>query len=296
MLSVRANSQVHGVRIGVQTYVFTASVNIPHERVVDVAIQAMRDSGVGECDLFAPIVEPADFWTALQSAHQAAHSAPDNPKAAAALTGARERLAAWRTSVPLDHYGSYRKRFNDAGIEVHAISGFPASTAAEFKRTLEIAGVLGARLITLGVDMPTAKMLAPVAREHDVLIGFQGSPDLTVANPDVIAQPSQFLEVAELAKNYRISLDIGDAVGGGWDVLPFIEGHPERIALIYLKDRRKDRLSVPWGQGDTPVREVLRFIRDRHRAIRCYIDCDYKSDDRPGDIKRSMEYIKAALA
>jgi hypothetical protein len=52
---------------------------------------------------------------------------------------------------------------------------------------------------------------------------------------------------------------------------------------------------VPWGEGDTPVAEVLRLIRDRQAPVRCYIDCDYKTTDRPADVKRSFEFAKKAL-
>ena len=84
--------------------------------------------------------------------------------------------------------------------------------------------------------------------------------------------------------------------GGGYDSLAFVKDRLDRIAVIYLKDRRKDRLSVPWGEGNTPINEVLRLVRDSKYPIRCYIDCDYKTTDRPADVKRSFGYAKAALA
>jgi sugar phosphate isomerase/epimerase len=55
-------------------------------------------------------------------------------------------------------------------------------------------------------------------------------------------------------------------------------------------------VSVPWGEGDTPIKEILRLVRDSKYPIRCYIDCDYKTTDRPADVKRSFGYAKAALA
>jgi len=75
-----------------------------------------------------------------------------------------------------------------------------------------------------------------------------------------------------------------------------VKNHLEGFSLIYLKDRRKDHTSVPWGEGDTPVAEVLRLIRDRKARIRCYIDCDYKTTDRPADVKQSFDYARRALA
>jgi sugar phosphate isomerase/epimerase len=114
-------------------------------------------------------------------------------------------------------------------------------------------------------------------------------------NPDTIARPEQYEEAVSLSKSYGMSFDIGDATGSGYDSLKFVEAHLDRLSLIYLKDRRKDRLSVPWGEGDTPVAEVLRLVRDRKAPVRCYIDCDYKTTDRPADVKRSFEFAKKAL-
>jgi sugar phosphate isomerase/epimerase len=114
-------------------------------------------------------------------------------------------------------------------------------------------------------------------------------------NPDVIAKPADFEAVVALSKSYSMSFDIGDGTGGGYDSLQFVEAHHDRIGLIYLKDRRKDRLSVPWGEGDTPVAEVLRLVRDRKYPIRCYLDCDYRSTNRAADVQRSFAYAKAAL-
>jgi sugar phosphate isomerase/epimerase len=268
----KIDSVVRGVQFGLQSYIFTG-IGLPQEGILDVVVKSMVESGLGECDLYAPLVQPA---------------------AERALT--REELAKWRMSVSLDYFRAIRKKFEDAGIVVYGLSGFPGSTEEELGRTLEIAGALGARLVTLGITLSAAKRVAPLAGKGGVRVGLQGRPDMSVTNPDVIAKPENFAAAVALSKDYCISIDVGDATGGGWDSLKFVQDYHDRITLIYLKDRRKDRLSVPWGEGDTPLREILRLIRDKQYPIRCYIDCDYNTGDRPADVKRSFEYAKAALA
>jgi sugar phosphate isomerase/epimerase len=198
-------------------------------------------------------------------------------------------------SVSLDFYRAIRKKINDAGIEIFAMSGFPGKTAEQLERTFEIAGVLGVRLVTIGNTLPEAKEVAPLVDKSQFLVGLQGRPDMQPTDPDAISIPANFDEALALSKNYWMSFDIGDATGGGYDTLRFVEAHHDRIALIYLKDRRKDRTSVTWGEGDTPVAEVLRLARDRKYPWHCFVDCDYKTADRPGDVKRSFEYSKKAL-
>jgi sugar phosphate isomerase/epimerase len=255
MAARKIDSVVRGIQFGLQSYIFTR-IGLPQENLVDVVIASMVECGLGECDFFAPLVDPA---------------------------------------TSLGQYRDIRKKFEDAGIEIHGLSGFHGSNEEELNRTFEIAGILGARLVTLGVTLPAVKRIVPAVEKSQFQVGIQGNPNMSPANADTIASPEQYEEALALSKSYVMSFDIGDATGGGYDSLKFVAAHLGRIALIYLKDRRKDRLSVPWGEGDTPVAEILRLIRDRKPTIRCYIDCDYKTTDRPADVKRSYEFAKRAL-
>jgi sugar phosphate isomerase/epimerase len=244
----------------------------------------MAETGLGECDLYAPLVEPAQFSDRMRGAD------------AAARAQAREELARWRATVSLDYFRPIRKKFEDAGIAIYGLSGFPGSTEEELGRTFDIAEVLGARLITLSFGLAAAKRVAPLVEKRGFLVGIQGNPNMSVTNPDAIAKPESYEQAVSLSRNYQISFDIGDATGGGYDALKFVEDHHDRIGLLYLKDRRKDRVSVPYGEGDTHVAEILHLIRDRKYQFRCYLDCDYKTTDRPADVKRSFEFAKAALS
>jgi sugar phosphate isomerase/epimerase len=288
----KIDSVVRGVQFGLQSYIFTG-IGLPHETLVDTIIHSMVESGLGECDLYAPVVEPADFWDRIRSGPSGS-AVP--PEVAATRARAREELAAWRKTAPMDHFRAVRKKFEDAGISIHATSGFSGSTEEELRYTFDVASALGARLITLQIGMAAAKRIVPVAEKTGFTIGVQGHPDMHPADPDAISRPEEYDRALALSDEYRMSFDIGDAVGRGYeDVVRFVESHLDRIALIYLKDRRRDNVSMPWGQGDTPVAEVLRLVRDRKPSIRCYLDCDHKTSDRPADVKRSFEFAKAAL-
>jgi sugar phosphate isomerase/epimerase len=256
MAARKIDSVVHGIQFGLQSYVFTR-IGLPQESLVDAVIASMVECGLGECDFYAPLVA---------------------------------------SGLGPVQYKPIRQKFDDAGIEVYGLSGFPGSTETELARTFEIAEVLGARLITLGVTLPAARLIVPMVEKSKFHVGIQGNPNMNPANPETIARPEQYQEAVAFSRRYGMSFDIGDATGGGYDSLKFVEAHLDRMSLIYLKDRRKDRLSVPWGEGDTPVAEVLRLVRDRQAAVRCYIDCDYKTSDRPADVKRSFEFAKKALA
>ena len=269
LTAMPAYSAPGNLHFGLQSYIFSG-IGLPHDRVLDIVIHSMVECGLRECDLFAPLIEPPNHT--------------------------REELPNWWQTVPLDHFRAVRGKFDAAGIAIYGLSAFPGSTPEQLTRTFEIAQVLGARIVTLSIKLSAARRIAPLAAQRDFIIGIQGNPDLSITDPDVISTPERYDQALSLCPNYRISFDIGDATGGGYDSLAFVRRRLDRIAVLYLKDRRKDRLSVPWGEGDTPVQEVLRLVRDSGHPIRCYIDCDYRTTDRPADVKRSLEYAKRALA
>ena len=264
------DSKVRGVQFGLQTYVFTLAGQ-PRTGVLDTVVQSMVECGLGECEAFAPVLEPADLT--------------------------RDELAKWRASVPLDYYEGIRKKFNAAGIDIWSYTSNFGPTDEAINRAFDQAKALGAKLITSSIGLTMAKRVAPFAEKQGLLVGLQGNPNMNGTNPDQINKPEQYLEGVALSKQFRISLDMGDATGGGWDALKFVTEHPEPIAILYVKDRKKDRTSVPFGEGDTPVKQILQLVRDKQYPIHCYIDCDYRTDGtRAEAVKKSYEYAKAAVA
>ncbi|MEP6716751.1 MAG: hypothetical protein ABJC09_14365 [Terriglobia bacterium] len=280
----KIDSVVSGVQFGLQSYIFTG-IGLPQDSLVDVVIASMVECGLGECDLYAPLVEPGPLWDRVRAAGANA----------AERAQARAELTAWRASVSLDHYRPLRRRFEDAGIEIYAMTGFPGSTEAQLTKTFEIAEILGVRLISLAMTLSAAQRMAPMVEKSHFVVSVQGGPNMNSTNPDAVAKPEDHDKVLAFSKSYRLTYDIGDGTGGGFDSLQFVEQHHDRLAKLDVKDKRKDRVSMPYGEGDTPVAEILRLIRDRKYDIRCYLDCDHKTADRPADVKRSFEYVKAAL-
>jgi sugar phosphate isomerase/epimerase len=279
------DSKVKGVQFGLQTYVFT--VDGPRTGILDTAIQSMVECGLGECEAYAPVLEPGDLWDRMRAPAAGADERAQ----------ARDALAKWRASVPLDYYEGVRKKLNAAGIDAWSYTSNFGQADEDIERAFAQAKALGAQLITTSIGLTAAKRVAPFAEKHGLLVGLQGNPNMGGTNPDQFNKPEQYLEGVSLSKQYRICLDVGDATGRGWDALQFVRDHPEPIAMLYIKDRKKDNTSMPFGQGDTPLKQILQLIRDKQYPIRAFIDCDYRTDGtRAEAVKKSYEYAKAALA
>jgi sugar phosphate isomerase/epimerase len=283
----KINSVVQGIQFGLQSYSFNGT---PIPTVIDVVIQSMVETGLGEVDVWSPLIEPAEF---SEKARAAGATAEDRAQARAAI-------AKWRATESLGYFRAIRKRFEDKGIEVTAFSTSTGSADEELNRTMEITKALGAKVATVGVSMPVAKRLVPIADKHGVWIGIQGSPRMNSTNPDQICRPEQYEAALALSPTFYASFDVGDAVGGGYtasDVLKFVRDNHKKIFQLYLKDRNKANLSLPWGEGDTPIKEILLLMRDLKTPARGYLDNDYKSPtSRAEDVKRSFEFAKKVLA
>ena len=97
---------------------------------------------------------------------------------------------------------------------------------------------------------------------------------------------------------FYVTLDIGHFTAGNNDAVAFIRQHHGRIINIHVRDRKRNNgPNRPFGQGDTPIADVLRLIRDNRDAIRCYLEYEYGSF-RPSvdEVKTCFDYCKRVLA
>jgi sugar phosphate isomerase/epimerase len=94
-----------------------------------------------------------------------------------------------------------------------------------------------------------------------------------------------------------INLDIGHFVAANFDPLAFIEKHHARIFSLHLKDRKKNQgADVRFGEGDTPIREVLQLLKRRKWDIPSVVEFESKSADPVAEVGMCLDYCRRALA
>ena len=141
-------------------------------------------------------------------------------------------------------------------------------------------------------DVAGSRRVGQFADKHAMMVGYHGHTKTTT---------SMFEEACGYARHNGINLDIGHFVAGGLgSPIDFIKQHHDRITHVHVKDRMANEgENGPYGTGDTPVKEVLRLLRDRKwTGIQATIEYEMKvpdSSDRMTEIRKCVQYCKDAL-
>jgi len=187
-----------------------------------------------------------------------------------------------------------RRKFDDAGVlvEIVKVDGIFAMSDDVVDYEFALAKNLGARAISTEIAVPETKRLGQFADKHKMMVGYHGHATTTAAD---------FETVFGYAAHNGANLDIGHFVAGqNTSPVPFIKQHHSRITHIHVKDRKMNNgPNVPFGQGDTPIKEVLQLIRDNKWNIQATLEFEYpvpEGSDRMTEIRKSLDYCRAALA
>ena len=251
---------------------------------VEPLIKAMKEIGLTECELWAPQIEPAQ-------PRRPRHAPPED------VQKAREALARWRVETPLDHFRAIRKKFDAAGIAIYAFNYSPDAsfTDEEIDRGFEIAKALGAEIITASTTLAVAKRIVPFAEKHRMVVAMHNHS--STDDPNEFATPESFAAAMKLSKYFKINLDIGHFTAANYDAVAYLREHHANITNLHIKDRKKNQGdNVPWGTGDTPIREVLQLLKREKWPIRAYVEYEYRGTAGAGRGSEDLLRLREAGA
>jgi len=264
----KLDSHVDGVLIGAQSYSF-------RDRPLDAAIQGFVDVGLSECELSMGHVEP-EF--------------PHGPDG-------RGALRKWRLTVPLDQIRQVRRKFDQAGIALsaYAYNMRDDFTDDEIARGFEMAQALGVKVMTTSATVSVTPRIAAQAEKYKIVVGMHGHSN--IKDPNEYAKPETFVEAMKLSPYIAVNLDIGHYWAAGYDPVPFIAEHHARIVTLHIKDRKKNQgKNMPFGEGDTPIREVLQLLKLKKYPIPANIEYEYEGGDTVAEMRKCYGYCRRALA
>jgi hypothetical protein len=279
----KPNSKVSGVQIGLNVPYSFSAPRMSGDDILKNCVQL----GLSAVELRA---QPVEVFLGIPiELVDPTKGAPDGP-------ASREKLAEWRKKVSIDQAKIFRDNYDAAGvrIEIVKVDGIFGMSDAELDFSFALARALGARAISSEISRKTKDLqrVGSFADKHEMMVGYHGHAR---------TGPEDWERAFALAKYNGANVDLGHFVAGNnGSPVPFIKEHHERITHVHVKDRKRNNgPNMPFGEGDTPIAEVLRLIRDNKWNIQATIEFEYKvpaGSDRMTEIARSIKFCRDALA
>jgi sugar phosphate isomerase/epimerase len=287
--SAKINSRINGVLIGAITYSFRAMA------AADI-VKAYVTIGLGEMELMSNHAEALAGAPAVSGGGRRNALTPEQQTERDAAVKA---LRDWRMSATEATFTPVRKLIEDAGIDVKLLCynmNVRTTQDDEIEYAFLMAKALGAEALSTSTQVSMAKRLAPFADKHKMNVGFHGHAN--TQNPDEVATPESFAAVMAASKYLGANLDVGHYTEAGYDAVAFLQQHHARVTNLHLKDMKKATNGggyTPFGQGDAPLKEVLKLVQKNKWDIPVNIEFEYQGDPLV-EVPKCFAFVKEVLA
>ena len=258
------NSKFGGVQVGAITYSFRDLTG-----GLEAVLKACVDAGLSSVELMGTGVE--DYL------------------------GITRQL---RDAKRLQKYAQLRKKFNDAGVKIHIYKWVAGNTEEELDYSFKVAKTLGAIGISAELNDENARLMGPVAARNGMYAILHNHYQFGEPGFDVD-------KLLAYSPANMLNFDIGHYLGStGLNPADFIRKYYNRIASIHIKDKTsatnttQKNANQVFGQGETPIAEVLRLIQKEKRPIYCDIELEYPVapwSTSVKEVRTCMEYCRQIL-
>ncbi len=271
-------SFIHGVQFGLQPFCYHDLAMTPQNR--PELLRRLVQNGMGVVELHGVWCEPRFNRPGVDE------------------EAAREQLREWRLRAPRSYYENIRKDFADQGVTIFGywVGINESYSDAEIDATFEAAKALGARGVTGSQGLAMSARLAPFVEKHGIFMGLHNHDNLS--DPDALSNEASFEKGFALFPDFKATLDMRHFVAGNGDCVGFLERHHERVVAVHVGDRRRNNgRSTPFGEGDAPIIEVLRLIRDNRWPIVALLEFEHGTLRKEvEEVQLMFDYCKRAVA
>lgn len=289
----KPNSKVNGVQLGLTTYSYRS---IPHN--LEEVLQYVLTSGINSLEMRSVLEEGLGIPQMPRPVRGASLTDAEKAEQAKAAKEIREKQRLWRLSLPMQKYVDIRKMYNKAGVEIHIAKFVPSGWAdEEIDYAYNAAKALGAYGITDEFTDEAAQRLGKFAEKHNSLAIYHTHGQFGQPGFDI----DKYLGYS---KANRLNLDIGHYYGStGLHPNGIIEKYHHLIPSIHVKDKTgpkhaQPNANRPFGQGETPIADVLLLIKKEKWPINVDIELEYdipKDSDPVKEVTKCIEYMRNIL-
>jgi sugar phosphate isomerase/epimerase len=291
--AIGPNSKIHGVTIGVQTYSFRQGV--PKMEIVPDMVKI----GLSEAELMSGDAEAIAGAPPVPMGGGRGRG-PLTAEQVADADAKKKALADWRAATTPATFEAVHKKFADAGIDLAILCYNMGRNIAddEIDYAFRMAKAMKVKAMSSSSTVSVARRVAPFADKYKIVWGGHGHDN--VADPEEFAKPETFEEIMSFSNYIGVNLDIGHFHAAGYDPIPFIQKYHARITNIHLKDRNRNAggkrgANLPWGEADTPIKEVLLLMRKEKYPFPANIEMEYPipaGSDAVAEVAKCYQFAK----
>jgi sugar phosphate isomerase/epimerase len=191
--------------------------------------------------------------------------------------------------------------YNDAGVSIYAVKDVRQGSDEELEYTFAVAEALGANHVTL--ELPGG----PNGSAQLKRLGDWGAKKKIYVAYHTHAQGSMtaFDHAFAVSPGNMANVDLGHFVAGGnrgGTPMDFLNKYHARISSFHLKDRTLPEncsLNLPFGTGQTPIREMLQLMRKNQWKFPASIELEYSIPEGSNavlEVRKCVEYCRQVLA
>lgn len=296
----KPSSRFGGIQVG---------INIPYSfhglpSSADQILGYLAQTGISAAELRTQPIEA--FLGAPAASARGVGEAPGprqgqlTPAQEAAQKAEIAELKKWRLSRPMSDFKAFRKKYEDAGvlIEIVKMDRIDAASDETLDYCFQVAKALGAYAISCEIPVSKTNRLGQFAAKHKLMVGYHGHGNLT--NPEAFGRLGAWEQAFWYSKYNGANVDIGHFfASNGFSPAEWIRENHTRITHVHLKDRKANNgPGMAWGQGDTPLKEVLLMMRREKYKFQATIELEYsipKDSTVLAEISKCVQYCKQVL-
>ena len=291
----KPNSKFNGVQVGAITYSWRSMPSSAQD-IIKYCVEA----GINSIELMGNVAEEFAGIPPLppRPPRGSSTSEQDREIFQKAYDEAWENQREWRLAVSMKKYKELRKLFNKAGVNIHIVKFAPTGLSnEEIDYAFTAAKILGAKGITDEIGHKSCTVLGKYAEKHNMFAIYHNH--LQPGEPGF-----SFDEFLSYSPNNMLNFDVGHYWGAtGKHPNEIIERLHDRIFSIHLKDKtgkigNPPNTNMPWGEGDTPIHDILKLIQKKKWPIHCDIELEYsipENSNAQKEITKCVNYCKNIL-
>ena len=280
-LKIAAPAPVPGINLGVITYSFRS---MPGK--LDDLLGYLVELGLNTVELMGEPVEeyagapPFPGWGRSEEKRKE-------------LEAWGKEMSKFRAGADIGKYKEVKKRFKKEGINIEVVKfgSMARMSDEEIAYCFNSAKALGSKGITLERSDESIEKLSPYATKYKRQIGYHNHAQVAFESWDEAVKKSPY---------NSLNLDVGHYIAGtNMSPIPLIDKYHDRILNLHLKDRKfNEGPNMPWGQGDTPLKEILQLMKNNKYKFMGTIELEYdipEGSDAVKEVAKCIDFCREAV-